>query len=227
MVDDTVDVNDENESVKLENLNQKARRHFLWGAAALIAGASLLVVGAFDKFFRFFFGPRLSEADETRLLETRLERLQETIVLKKLELERQHNDFISIASLDGLDAKTGKYFIDYQMRPALAFLGADGLPILLSAKCTHLGCTVGNKVDDQDRILCPCHVSYFDVKTGQPNAGAPAKLPLEHIGWVLMDKDKKIVARRSPDGSTSGDLNASALKGTTVYIAKNSETKTS
>ena len=115
---------------------------------------------------------------------------------------------------------TGKYFIDYQMSPALAFLGKDGLPDLLSAKCTHLGCTVGKQVDAQGKILCPCHVSYFDVTTGQPDANSPAKLPLPHIGWVLMDKSGKVIASRSSAGVTSGDTSINAIKDSSVYIAK-------
>jgi Rieske Fe-S protein len=220
MVEDKPDVIAEQSSLTLENLKLNARRHFLRGAAALIAGAFLLSVGIFDKFFRFFFGPRLSKAEEEHLLEERLNRMQETIGLKKLELERQHNDYILIARLDSLETKTGKYFIDYQMRPALAFLGDDGLPILLSAKCTHLGCTVGNQVNDNDQILCPCHISYFDVKTGQPNLGAPAKIPLDHLAWVLMDKDKKVIAARSADGKTTGNLGRLAVQDTTVYITQ-------
>jgi nitrite reductase/ring-hydroxylating ferredoxin subunit len=203
-----------------------ARRHFLKGGTSFALGALLLWAGICDRFFRFFFGPRLSEADENELLESRLSRLQDTIVLKKLELERQHNQYIYIASLDSLDAKNGHYFVDFQMRPALAFLGDDGLPILLSAKCTHLGCTVGNKVNESNQILCPCHVSYFDIKTGEPNAGAPAKLPLDHIAWVLMDKDKKIIATRSASGKTSGNTTPLSSKGANVYMPKSLEAST-
>ncbi len=226
MVDDKPDVIAPPDTT-LDNLKVKARRHFLRGAVAIFAGGILLSVGIADKIFRFFFGPRLSEADETAILEERVIRLQESVALKKLELERQHNDYILIASLDSLQAKSGKYFIDYQMRPALAFLGEDGLPILLSAKCTHLGCTVSNTVNDNNQILCPCHVSYFDIKTGQPNAGSPAKLPLDHITWVLMDKDKKIIAWRTAGGKTTGNLDPLAIKGTSVYVPKSKEVKIS
>lgn len=219
-------ISDQN-SAGVETLKGNARRHFLRGTAALISAALLLSAGVFHKFFRFFFGPRLSEAEEGNLLEARLSRMQETIELEKLELERQHDEYILVARLDSLEAQTGKYFTDYQMRPALAFLGANGLPILLSAKCTHLGCTVGNKVNDKDQILCPCHISYFDIKTGDPNPGAPAKSPLDHIGWVLMDKDKKIIASCNADGKTTGNLNHAAIQDTSVYISKRAEVSSS
>ena len=106
------------------------------------------------------------------------------------------------------------------MRPALAFLGNDGMPVLLSAKCTHLGCTVGNQVNDQGKILCPCHTSYFDVTTGQPDSGAPAKLPLPHLDWILRDKSGIDIASRLSSGATTGNVKIEALGGAQVYIAK-------
>src|SRR5262249_9483896 len=140
---------------------EEARRYFIKGIAGVAAGGILFGVGTADKLFRFFFGPRLSKKEETDLMASRVERLEKTIEQKKYELERQQNDYIFISKLSELDPKKGKYFIDYEMRPALAFRDANGLPLLISAKCTHLGCTVGSDVDSQGKILCPCHVSYF------------------------------------------------------------------
>jgi Rieske Fe-S protein len=71
--------------------------------------------------------------------------------------------------------------------------------------------------------LCPCHVSYFDVKTGQPNAGAPAKDPLPHIAWVLMDPNGTIVAGRGADGATHGTVDPASAQGFDVYITKREE----
>ncbi|MBX9770370.1 MAG: respiratory nitrate reductase subunit gamma [Candidatus Obscuribacterales bacterium] len=196
------------------------RRYFLRGSLALTAGGLLLSVGAIEKVFRFFFGPRLTKAEEGEIMSTRLKRLEKTAEQRKLELERQQSNYIYIAALSELSDKEGKYFIDYEMRPGLAFRGKDGLPNLLSAKCTHLGCTVSNQVDAQGRILCPCHVSYFDIFTGIPNAGAPAKDPLPHLSWVLMDKQGKVLTSRAADGNTKGNTNGEALKEAQLYIVK-------
>jgi Rieske Fe-S protein len=201
----------------------EARRHFLKGGMALASGSILLSIGALDKLFRFFFGPRLSQSEEGALLARRLKRMEETVALKKLELERQHNDYIFVADLSDLQETTGMYFVDYQMSPALAFVGRQGLPILLSAKCTHLGCTVGNEVNKQNQVLCPCHVSYFNIETGEPNPGAPAKLPLSHIGWVLMDKSRNVIASRGANGKATGNLSGKYPQGTGVYITKTLE----
>lgn len=51
-----------------------------------------------------------------------------------------------------------------------------------SATCTHQGCTV-NAVRD-GAILCPCHGSRFDARTGAPIAG-PATRPLPEIPVVV------------------------------------------
>lgn len=207
-------------------VEEEKRRHFLLAFLGLAFGGSLLSIGTFRNIFSFFFGPRLSRKEETELMEMRLSRLESTVDQRKLELERQSSNYILIGLLSELQTDSGKYFIDYKMCPAIAFKGKDGLPLLISAKCTHLGCTVGNKVDQQGKILCPCHVSYFDLETGQPNADAPAKAPLPHLGWVVMTERGKILARRDDGGATTGSVSAEALSTARVYIAKYQEAGT-
>ncbi|MCW5823704.1 MAG: respiratory nitrate reductase subunit gamma [Cyanobacteria bacterium TGS_CYA1] len=205
---------------------EDTRRHFLKAALGIGFGAFLLSVGTLNKVFNFFFGPRLSKKEETELMEVKLAHLESTVDQRKLELERQASNYIMVAALSELNQSSGKYFIDYQMQPAIAFKGKDGLPLLISAKCTHLGCTVGNKVDEQGRILCPCHVSYFNIETGQPNAEAPAKAPLGHLSWVIMDERGSILASRNLEGKTACSVNQQALANGKVYIAKSQEDKT-
>jgi len=205
---------------------EPTRRYFLRGAAGLAAGGSLLAIGTADKLGRFFLGPRVSEEQKAELMEKRLLRLRQTTREKELELERNRQEYIRVARLGELDEQKGKYFIDYEMRPSLAFRDASGLPILISAKCTHLGCTVGSQLDAAGRILCPCHVSYFDIRTGQPNDGAPAKAPLPHLGWVLMDSAGQIVASQRPGRPVQGDFDfeqLDQLDGLDVYIGKGME----
>jgi len=199
---------------------EAARRYFLKGAVGVAAGGTLLTVGAADKVFRFFFGPRLSEREEAKLMAIRVKRLEKTVEHKKYELERQQNDYIFVAKLSELEPRKGRYFIDYAMKPALAFKDTDGMPLLISAKCTHLGCTVGADCNAEGKILCPCHVSYFDIHTGKPNPDSPAKAPLPHIGWVLMDQDGKLVASKHADGSLTGRADPEKADTYSVFIAK-------
>ena len=197
----------------------EARRYFVKGGLAAVFGLSLLSVGVFDKIFRFFFGPRLTAHPETELMTTRLSRLEATSSQRKLELERQENDYILVGSLAELSSEKGKYFIDYSMMPALAFKTAEGLPLLISAKCTHLGCTVGADAVD-GKILCPCHISYFSIDTGMPNADSPAKTPLPHLGWVVMDTRGNQLASFSGNGAVKGTISEAQRTSARVYIAK-------
>lgn len=203
---------------------ETARRHLVLGLFGAAASAVLLGAGAADRIFRFLGKQELPREQRADIMEERHTRVQLTAEERALELERIRNDYILVARLAELQPKIGRYFIDYKMRPALAFLGADGLPILLCARCTHLGCTVGSEVDDKGRILCPCHISFFDIKTGQPNVGAPAREPLPRIGWVLRDDHGKIVARMSSAGIYKGPEDPNLkLDGYGVYIAKELE----
>ena len=45
-----------------------------------------------------------------------------------------------------------------------------------SATCTHQGCAVTRVESGQ--IVCPCHMSHFDISTGAPSADSQAKSPL-------------------------------------------------
>lgn len=201
-----------------------SRRSFVRGAAGLAAAAILLGVGVLDKVVRYFKGHKLSKEEERKLLRRKLQMVEMTAHERALELERLESEYIFVANLGDLNPKLGKYFVDYQMRPALAFMGADGLPILLSAKCTHLGCTIAANVDEQGRILCPCHISYFDITTGEPNDGAPAKTPLPKIGWVIRNPLGEVVASRDGAGNSTGQITEpkqAAAFG--VFIAKRFE----
>ena len=196
------------------------RRLLLQGALGLGGAAVLLSLGVFGKLFSYFRGPRTTDVEEAEMLQTRLRRLQETAEQRNLELERMRNAYIRVARLGELQPNAGTYFTDYHMRPAMAFLDGEGLPHLLSAKCTHLGCTVGKDVNPDGRIVCPCHISWFDLKSGKPLPGSPAKLPLPILGWVLRDAAGNIVASRAPDGTTEGTPVPEEMKNYDVWISR-------
>ncbi len=203
---------------KLETDHEK--RLFLKAALSAGAAVTLLSMGALDKFFGYFLKQELTGPEEAHLLSEKLQRLKRTAEERELELERMNKEYIFVAKLSELSPVKGKYFIDYQMRPALAFRDEQGLPIVLSAKCTHLGCTVGQDVDAQGRILCPCHISYFDIKTGQPSLGAPAKLPLPHIGWALKDEQGNLLLAQDPEGRREGSIDPLRMESSLLFIVK-------
>ena len=201
-------------------IQAESRRQFIKGAAGLAGAGGLLAIGVSQKVVGYFRGPAADLEAESALLAKKLHRLQQTAEERALELERQRNDMILVARYADLQDAKGKYFIDYQMAPGLAFKGKDGLPLLISAKCTHLGCTVASDLDAQGRVLCPCHVSYFDVVTGKPNEGAPAKKPLPHLAWALVDATGKVVISKRPGSPPEGSVPAETLPQLSLYITK-------
>ena len=196
------------------------RRLFIKASVGLGASAVLLSLGTLDKFFKYFLKQDLSNEQEAHLLSEKLHRLKQSAQEREYELERMSKDDIFVAKLSDLSKTKGKYFIDYQMRPALAFRDENGLPILLSAKCTHLGCTVGQDLDEQGRVLCPCHISYFDIKTGSPSAGSPAKDPLPHIGWALQNEQGKTLLAQDAEGRREGSIEPGQLESSLLFIVK-------
>jgi Rieske Fe-S protein len=88
---------------------------------------------------------------------------------------------------------TGQFALQHPTEAGMAVLAYD-------AKCTHLGCAVGYNAtlgDSRDipdyaqegaqgRLLCPCHLSQFDVfDLGNSQPAQPAKRPLDaiRIAW--------------------------------------------
>jgi len=55
--------------------------------------------------------------------------------------------------------------------------GVDGL-VAYSAICTHLGCAVYAKLNQDGHIACPCHNSQFDPAKKAQVVGGPAQRPL-------------------------------------------------
>lgn len=55
---------------------------------------------------------------------------------------------------------------------------SDTQVLVLSNKCTHLGCHVNWK-DDRQEYVCPCHDAHFGL-TGDVHSGPPPR-PLDHF----------------------------------------------
>jgi nitrite reductase/ring-hydroxylating ferredoxin subunit len=52
----------------------------------------------------------------------------------------------------------------------------NGNYFALANVCVHMDCNISSGILDEDRVICPCHGSSFDVKTGEVLRG-PAKNP--------------------------------------------------
>jgi cytochrome b6-f complex iron-sulfur subunit len=75
----------------------------------------------------------------------------------------------------------------------------DGGFLAMSRECTHLGCTVP-WVDEENRFVCPCHASAYDIKGDVLSPPAPRALDLFAVrienGIVKVDTSRAI-ARNS------------------------------
>ena len=71
----------------------------------------------------------------------------------------------------------------------------DGGFLALHRKCTHLGCSVPWR-PDEERFACPCHASAFDIRGAVLSSPAPRPLDLFAVaiknGQVLVDTTNKL-----------------------------------
>jgi thiosulfate dehydrogenase (quinone) large subunit len=72
---------------------------------------------------------------------------------------------------------------------ALVIRRPDGRLYALSALCTHAGCRLEYS---RDALICPCHHSSFDIRSGAPERG-PARTPLATAR--VTEREGRIVAR--------------------------------
>jgi cytochrome b6-f complex iron-sulfur subunit len=71
---------------------------------------------------------------------------------------------------------------------------ADGGFLAVSRKCTHLGCTLP-WVEEEQRFVCPCHASAFDMRGEVVSPPAPRALDLFKI---TIENDIVKVDTRTP-----------------------------
>jgi len=75
------------------------------------------------------------------------------------------------------------HYAQVRGRPVVV-LAVDGEPLVLSASCTHLGCSV--IWDAGDAVFrCPCHGAVFDA-TGAVVSG-PVNVPLKRLPFAVDD----------------------------------------
>lgn len=77
--------------------------------------------------------------------------------------------------------------------PAMLIHHKDGSMVALSAKCTHLGCTVQYE-SDKNRIFCGCHGGIYDPVSGQNKEGPPPK-PLTKYVVKTTDAGDVVISR--------------------------------
>ena len=161
------------------------RRDFLIWLPIAIVSFITITANLLSKLWNYIIGPKLTAEQEAKLIEKRIQNLERTVSLEKLREERLLKDKIFVCELKDLKKKEGLTFVDFNLKPALAFKGNNEEPILISSVCTHLGCTVQSKLN-KGRLLCPCHITYFELETGKALEG-PAKLPLPMIPFIVED----------------------------------------
>ena len=168
------------------------RRGFLIWLVVALSGFIALAANLLNKIFNYVIGPKLTVEQEVKLINNKIQSLERSSYIEKLRQERLLKDKIFICNIDDLSKKEGISFIDFNLKPALAFRGKDNNPVLISSVCTHLGCTVQNKLN-KGRLLCPCHISYFELETGKALEG-PARLSLPMIPFAIEDEKVYIVS---------------------------------
>ncbi len=52
----------------------------------------------------------------------------------------------------------------------------DGTYYAIGSKCTHMGCDLSRGNIEGERVICPCHGSIFNLRTGEVIRG-PAGIP--------------------------------------------------
>ena len=94
------------------------------------------------------------------------------------------------AGLDELAPNSYKMF-RFGSKPGILIRLRDGSFKALSARCTHLDCTVQYK-EDTGQIWCACHNGFYDLE-GRNVSGPPPR-PLERFEVVV--KGDKVFVRR-------------------------------
>ncbi len=94
----------------------------------------------------------------------------------------------AVATTGDVPPNTGK-IVSLGNRPVLLITTPDGGQRAFLANCTHLGCVVRYREEEND-IFCACHNSVFDIEGN--NISGPAPRPLPQLP-IEIDNDNIIV----------------------------------
>ncbi len=94
----------------------------------------------------------------------------------------------AVATTGDIPPHTGKT-VSLGNRPVLLITTPEGQQRAFLANCTHLGCVVRYREEEND-IFCACHNSVFDIEGN--NISGPAPRPLPQLP-IEIDNDNIIV----------------------------------
>lgn len=102
---------------------------------------------------------------------------------------------VSEIVLDKADelARGSALIFKFGIRPALLIHHADDSWVALDAVCTHMGCTVAYK-PNEDAITCACHGGRFNPHTGENVSGPPPR-PLKK--YVVVVNPGSVTVKRA------------------------------
>lgn len=102
--------------------------------------------------------------------------------VKKVEVQPK----VRVAALSALTPLGEAVLFGYQDSPSVLILLADGTPKAFYLACTHFGCIVKWRPEEQD-FYCPCHAGVF-APDGTVISGPPPK-PLVELNVVAEGDD--------------------------------------
>jgi nitrite reductase/ring-hydroxylating ferredoxin subunit len=85
-------------------------------------------------------------------------------------------EFVTVSRVDGFDEGEMKAFDVRGVRVAVAYV--NGKFHAFDDTCTHLACSLAGGDLEENVVICPCHGSEFDVRSGAVLQG-PAREPVE------------------------------------------------
>ena len=85
-------------------------------------------------------------------------------------------EFVAVSRVDGFDEGEMKAFDVRGTRVTVAYV--NGEFHAFDDTCTHMACSLAGGDLEETTVICPCHGSEFDVRSGEVLQG-PAREPVE------------------------------------------------
>lgn len=99
------------------------------------------------------------------------------------------SEFVTVAGVDELEAGEMRAFDVRGVKIAVANVG--GAFHAFDDTCTHAGCSLAGGDLEETTVICPCHGSEFDVRSGKVLQG-PSREPVETYETRVEDGNLKI-----------------------------------